>query len=524
MIQSILHGEAIKMMQGLAADSVHCIITSPPYWRLRDYICEGQLGLEPDPETYITKMVEVFRAAKRILRPDGVLWVNLGDSYWVKPPRESITITLTDEEKEMVTLLAHARNSTKERHGIPANVMADHRTVLDIHQIGIAAEVAVAKYYGVLPSFYLSLKGDKGKSDLIINGQTCEVKCRTQKGYDFALMSSDPSAFTTDLGVLVYQLAPSSYEIHGVISQARFKRVCKIKDYGHGKRATAAPECFSHASTLNHKHGTLVGIPWKLALALQKDGWYFRRDNIWFKPNPMPESVNGWRFVETDEGHILKKGAGRCATAHEYLFHFTKTPSYFFDCEAVRESTQNGSVFSEHNKRSVWEIPCQSSPTKHFSTFPDSLVESCIKAGTSQKGCCPTCGSPWARILEPSPEAKSRLGKAWHNHEDDAVRGNRGAPPALKGPANITKGWLPTCECNAGEPIPCTVLDCFAGSGTVGAVAVKMGRSSINIELNSESVQLALQKITEAKEQAGQATAEDSDRIGKPMQLGLLGT
>jgi DNA modification methylase len=250
----------------------------------------------------------------------------------------------------------------------------------------------------------------------------------------------------------------------------------------------------------------LVGQPWRLAFALQADGWYLRSDIIWAKPNPMPESV-------TD----------RPTKAHEYIFLLSKSPRYFYDQEAVREKSADPYSWEEYqkqlghsfggsietrfgidkhdggrshpagrNSRTVWEIATQPYAAAHFATFPEELPRRCIKAGTSEKGCCPKCGSPWERItedLEPvqqhwSPGTQEKAVIAQGPHGKTSVI-NTGFITPKK-----SIGWQPTCSCGLTETVPCVVLDPFAGSGTTGAVARSMGRSSILIELNPEYVKL----------------------------------
>jgi DNA modification methylase len=256
----------------------------------------------------------------------------------------------------------------------------------------------------------------------------------------------------------------------------------------------------------------LVGQPWRLAFALQADGWYLRSDIIWAKPNPMPESV-------TD----------RPTKAHEYIFLLSKSPRYFYDQEAVREKNVNpdrtnyapgkeaysvgnihgpndsrasrndgfkayaeGKTCNGRNSRTVWEIATQPYPEAHFATFPEELPRRCIKAGTSEKGCCPKCGSPWERKtedLEPvqqhwAPGTQEKAAIAQGPHGKTSVI-NTGFITPKK-----SIGWQPTCSCGLTETVPCVVLDPFAGSGTTGAVARGMGRSSVLIELNPEYVKL----------------------------------
>ncbi len=401
-------GDALEVLQAMQAQSVHCCVTSPPYWGLRDYSTEGQLGLEPTPDQYVTNMVAVFREVRRVLRADGTLWLNIGDSY-------------------------NAYN------------------------------------------------GGAGPGSKLSKIQT-EARPRLESGYGL-----------------------------------RFKGL-KPKD--------------------------LVGIPWRLAFALQADGWYLRSDIIWSKPNPMPESV-------TD----------RPTKAHEYLFLLTKSPRYFYDADAIREPhSPDGRLKTVHdhvtpnshpnydsvgngnerwpnggrNKRSVWEIATEAYPDAHFATFPQALVEPCIKAGTSEHGCCPVCGAPWEREIMASTGGK----RTWHDHSDDLGKGQGQVKQGQKAwdtyVAPQTTGWKPSCNCVADRvsgrmgvaarpvdgndveghagteqhlrpgselrptspaSVPCVVLDPFLGSGTTAQVARRLGRKSIGIELNPEYAQLAARRL-----------------------------
>ena len=255
----------------------------------------------------------------------------------------------------------------------------------------------------------------------------------------------------------------------------------------------------------------LVGIPWRVALALQADGWYLRADLIWAKPNPMPESV-------TD----------RPTRSHEYVFLLSKNPRYFYDAEAIREPCVSGPsdlrkmeqrlprIGGKHkelldplskasartnigqmrsvgdpsgrNRRSVWTIATQAYRKAHFATFPERLVEPCILAGSSGGGCCSRCGAPWRRMVEVAyvnPGNRSTNGPRSVERRRDtagfAVRLERRAR---------TIGWKPTCSCEGAIANPATVLDPFAGSGTTLAVAKRLGRHAIGIELNEAYVEL----------------------------------
>jgi DNA modification methylase len=261
---------------------------------------------------------------------------------------------------------------------------------------------------------------------------------------------------------------------------------------GHssGKNADSAAGGYSGQRQRRHtglKPKSLMGMPWRVAFALQDDGWTLRRDVIWHKIDVRPENV-----------------VDRPTTAHEYVFLLTKRPRYYYDLEAVREpysgdyataeeyraragtkpryteansdpanggyrggGALHGEALSFHpagrNRRSVWSIATGHQGEPHYAVFPPELAELCILAGTSARGSCPRCGAPWRR-----------------------VRGIPGTPD----------GWQPGCRCGAaGEPVPCAVLDPFGGSGTVGLVASRLGRDATLIDLSRKYVDMACRRI-----------------------------
>lgn len=327
MTVQILIGDCREQLRTLPDQSINTCVTSPPYFGLRDYGVEGQLGLEPTPDEFVAAMVSVFAEVRRVLRDDGTVWLNLGDSY---------------------------AGGTKEK------------------SVG---------------------RNDAGRN------------------------------FTGGGGNIAGSGNP-------------------------GKQGTVAV-----ASGLPAKQ--LIGIPWRVAFALQADGWYLRQDIIWHKPNPMPESVRD-----------------RCTKAHEYIFLFSKSPRYYFDADAIKEPAKYGARGSEfhtgktgdhqlgrastkprksvkrggfngktneltgreafraitetRNKRSVWTVSTKPYKGAHFATFPPDLIEPCVLAG------CPAGG---------------------------------------------------------------TVLDPFFGAGTTGLVAKAHGRECIGIELNPEYAALARERI-----------------------------
>lgn len=216
----IMEGDALHALRLLPSSSIQCVVTSPPYWGLRDYGIDGQIGLEGTLPQFINHLVTIFNEIKRVLRDDGTLWVNIGDGY---------------------TSGNRGYRATDKKN--PARAMA--------------------------------------------------IRPDTPEGM-------------------------------------------KPKD--------------------------LQGIPWRLAFALQDDGWYLRSDIVWHKPNAMPESVKD-----------------RPTRAHEYLFMLTKSERYFYDYEAVKEPGLNGKT---RNRRSVWDVNTQPFADAHFATFPSKLIEPCILAST----------------------------------------------------------------------------------------------------------------------------------------------
>jgi site-specific DNA-methyltransferase (adenine-specific) len=261
----------------------------------------------------------------------------------------------------------------------------------------------------------------------------------------------------------------------------------------------------------------LMGIPWRVALALQADGWILRQDVIWHKPNPVPESVRD-----------------RCTKAHEYLFLLSKAATYRYDADAVREP-------QGANRRSVWTVPVRPFSGAHFAVMPEALVEPCILAGSTAAGSpscdcdhvvrTPTGSGPivdptpltgragmnrprrdgegsrpitlreqrdHARQLRESPHRslmEAEAGPAFAHYVRTDKSGARPIPPHL-----LTvwrdRGWIaPTPPCDHPPRGADTVLDPFAGSGTVGVVALRHGRDFIGVELNPEYAAIAEARI-----------------------------
>ena len=319
----------------------------------------------------------------------------------------------------------------------------------------------------------------------------------------------------------------------------------------------------------------LLMMPARLALALQADGWWLRSQIVWSKPNPMPESTRD-----------------RPTSAYEMVYLLAKASRYFYDADAVREefssaadhATRNviycahgngetsrgrgdghnmlGKPETGRNLRNVWTIATQAFSESHYATMPTALVERCIRAGTSERGCCAQCGTPWVRELEknliPGPKACKTF--IVDKRDADADRNDQGSNRAKDGHkagwrrADNTTGWQPGCrcrvrciECNGtgySEPVPatyapghdcrvcngdgwvipptvpCTVLDPFAGAGTTLLVADRLQRNAVGIELNAAYTEMAMERVKrDAPLFADLAPAQDPQPEPSPSDL-----
>ncbi len=409
----IYHGDALETLRGMPDNYYHCVVTSPPYWRQREYGHEGQLGQEPVfdcrivpnivdnkivlcGECYICRLVEVFREVRRVLRKDGVFILNVGDGY-------------VGSEKQQ---------TNKGTNNIPKSIV--------------------------------------------------------------------PSGL-------------------------------KPKD--------------------------MLALPYRVILALQSDGWWFRADIpteieymcpcgcghemvvqkvtdnsiVWRKDNCMPESVND-----------------RPSKSHEYIFLLSASQRYFYDAEAIAEPmlhkgknlppiggikhkeygdnpTYSGNTpptKKTKNIRSVWRIPVQASHEDHKAMFPEELARRCIGAGTSLKGCCSECGTPWKRVyIELEHD---------HKREPAHVPGNTSTKVDSTGwtsTMQATDEFEPGCNC-AADVVPCRVLDPFGGSGTTIRVAKAMGREGDMIEISEKSVKIARRRENMPFGRSRTKLIDNEDQIG----------
>lgn len=222
----------------------------------------------------------------------------------------------------------------------------------------------------------------------------------------------------------------------------------------------------------------LVGMPWRVAFALQRDGWYIRSEVIWSKPNPMPEPSN----------------RNRPTHSHEHLFLLTSGRAYFYDAFAIREPSSR-TPGRTRNRHSVWSFPTRPLSDAHFATFPERLVEPCILAGTSEKGRSAASGAPWRRRVEVKAGSRGDWSGHPRGQEDKTIGRTRAKPKGGWGDYNqVEAGWDPPAEDDAGETVPCRVLDPFGGAGTTMLVCEQAGRHCVSIELSNRYADIAIHR------------------------------
>ncbi len=624
-------GDALEVLQAMLAESVHCCVTSPPYWGLRDYgtgsweggdtdcdhkapptggpnperytpgggemfrqandksftdVCgkcgatrvDQQLGLEATPDQYVANMVNVFREVRRVLRADGTLWLNIGDSY-------------AHSTEKMPPHRGALREPGVYGHGGGASEIWNGGTVSRDH--GLKPKDLVGIPWRL--AFALQADGWCLRSDVVWskpNPMPESVTDRPTKAHEmlFLLTKAEwkgpertryDDIAESDLrwiaglldcegSIVIRRESPSenSYGAHaaqvsiGSTSRALLDRIAAIIGEGNvlEREGTNAPMFYWQTSgkmaygLLRALYPHLIVKQRQARCAIHLETRKFHRGNAErLSVKEIADRDAIWEAVKS----LNHFGDPDLSSVPEPQYGRWVPNRYFYDADAIREpympsslSRGYGYMLGKHgrrldkkgtaeevgaflkegglgqskqgqkldpnlagrNRRSVWEIATEAYPEAHFATFPQALVEPCVKAGTSEHGCCPVCGAPWERIVEvgerqPEPEYRGGV------RLEPGQPGNVGTGAGIG--ARFSKlsgqeqaawkaahpdrmmGWRPSCGwvCSAGRNVPCTVLDPFLGSGTTAQVARRLGRRCIGIELNPEYAQLAARRL-----------------------------
>lgn len=419
----IFCGDAFEQLQHVSDNSVQCCVTSPPYWKLKDYNNTQQLGQESTVSEYVQNLVRVFTEVYRVLKGDGCLFLNLGDTYFSGGRRGVVCGTSGKEQPNYL------------KRGCFCENLCDVCLAAFLH-----SPHTFRQHVSMLPPLP-SLSNPEHMATLNDRVPTLD----SVHHYDHTLTATLPIGQNSNPVVSpVISSHPSNFGEFSQPHPATNRQLRKLsasqdvdflKTYGESRSGnkkvcicgTALPletycrctsgksfsvEAYPYLATPHLKSKDLAGVPWRVAFALQEMGWYLRADIIWNKPNPTPESVKN-----------------RPTKAHEYIFLLTKSRDYYYNADAIREplsayyrkafekfgpqprsNTSNFSTETRYttgtkacstaksrlgfvnplgkNKRSVWTVPTTKKFNvngKHFATYPDRLIEPCILAG-SQPG------------------------------------------------------------------------------------------------------------------------------------------
>ena len=573
--------------------SVHCAVFSPPYWGLRKYSgdqgriwggepeCQhewvnreikstnyvqgnpefarphrekknfiahsstcskcgawyGGLGLEPTPELHIQNMVVILREVRRVLRDDGVVWLNYGDCFAGGGRGDSPTPK-------------QASNRGHGKTGPGYRGIAQGSLMLMPHRLAIALQE---------PYYLGRIKKEVDRIWLaaMIETEGCMFVHRRKAGSDVGggrkrkkdtfgagleIANTNPEIVNrcleiTGLGSICEQSPRQNRRREQVIYRWNL-RTNQCKDviaevYPHmiteSKRHQAriliampasgedANKSWESVKALHNGKPTTIDFPRPNNKGLWEPGWIIRNDVVWSKSNPMPESVGGW-FFDAESGKLTKK-SWRHTRSHEYIFQLVKKMGYYCNQEAVREpharlwdesnkgnmahptfkAKEQGSGFSHHgpyplpnpsgrNPRSVMDVPTAPYKGAHYATFPPKLIAPLIRASCPRRA-CPECGQAWAAVVErgevqgPGHDGY-KLAKAQSAKDDSTVKGRSdGWWPNHAYEPTVTD-YRPTCECGHEDYKPGIVLDIFVGSGTVPMVAKELQRRWVGMDIS----------------------------------------
>ena len=542
-----------KSWENVEDESVQTVITSPPYWGLRDYGVPGQIGLEKTPEEYVEKIVQVFRFIRKKLRADGTVFLNLGDTYagsgaGTNDYRTPASISLSKPElydgprpqnkvpaglkpKDLCMIPARVALALQadgwwlrseivwyKRNPMPESVR-DRPT--KAHEMIYLLTKSARYYYdsdavrGFLDTEAVNDYIGNYETDQTLNFSNAPLASKKQREElgDATEISKQSKGDGGEVGLSQDGCNEEGKSAVGEVSGGAGlakkvdEDVSQEREEGRG------------STTLLHKRqGEISDTPISndpkrervSTAGCSQETESNADDRMQFDGNRMggnQESAerslrNLSSSQATNEGshHTYQQGRSthsaehsgalpvmQLKEGHKNLQPDGQKPNTF---HVTRAKGKKDTDYSSRNLRSVWDIPTQPYPGAHFATFPEKIPELCIRAGTSEKGCCQKCGSPWERIVERAKEPeglRNRNGGAKMDFHTRQVGSGQKLQNWKNENPDKTLGWQATCTCNA-PIVPCLVFDPFAGSGTTLRVAKRMGRRYVGFELNPKYI------------------------------------
>lgn len=478
----VLIGHVLDVLAELPAESVNVVVTSPPYWSQRRYAGEQSviwgdgskcaLGLEKTIESYLTHLVEVMRAVKRVLRKDGVAWVDIGDKYAGSNSGKGDYRKNKGLQKDIYNWEGPAANITR----------------------------------------WDKWRRDKGGEEHGVSLSDEPIPAGLKPG---------------DLCLIPQRLAIAlQADGWGVRSQVIWWKPSAMPESVHGWFWAKHRIKVKAGSTT--KVGNTTDQGYRSWTVFSGQGTCRTRMN-----NTKWADCPGCPKCQDNNGLMLRKGSWRPTEDYEPVLMLTKSKSYFADGEGVKRKLDQASIArnqyqwnskqrthspeetrgNDHrevgelfnptgaNLRTVWRIVSEGSRFQHFAAFPTELPRLCILASTSEKGYCDRCGEPWARVIKPSDEYAELLGKSWTEDTDinHDLRMEIGFAAHTKNVACSadyqTLGWRATCKCLDAGVKPAVVLDPFCGTGSTLLAAKQLGCKSIGIDISSEYCKMSAGRI-----------------------------
>jgi DNA modification methylase len=466
----MLLGDVRAMLRTLPDDHFDCVVTSPPYWGLRDYDVEGQIGLEPTLGEHLAVMVDVFNEVRRVMKPSATLWLNYGDCYATSPNGRSAADTkaagnddrtFRDKPFSTVGEIYSPNHESGDRRGGDCKQQRNEGSNHPGRIVAIGGKRITA--------------GEE-REDVDVGGWG--------KSDDSIRWRGGGYLKPKDLCMIPNRLAIALQEAGWYV---------RSEIVWH--KPNPMPESIKDRPGTSHE---------KVWLLSKQDRYFYDADAV---AEPLAQS-SVWRLAQDLESQTgsTRANGGQKTNGNMKAVGGQKPHSKEYgrkiidgDSDLSAEGT-SGAGFAPReagrNLRNVWTIPTASFSDAHFATFPPALAERCIKAGSSEAGACVCCGAPWRRQTETTYD---NPGNRTTNGPRSTDNRAQTAGFAVRLEKNVkTLGFAPTCDCPDASPIPSRILDIFGGAGTTALVAAQLGRTTTLIELNPEYATLARARIEAA--------------------------